>query len=280
MEILLVTLLIISLLIFAVISHSFNIKQHKKLQHEGLHNVSHLKKLIRLSQVHRGLSSAWLNGDNSKKVELTRISQELSNIIRTLETVETLNKTSRWESYIDHWTRLSKKSHNISPNDSFDQHTQLIANLLYLLEDEAERTELNASHLSELPNIGYVWRELVVTTENIGQSRAIGTGVATTKTCSSVDKIRLSFLHKHIQKTTNETLSKLSAISSASTAHDNLTKVARSKIDHFSETMLHELIEKNDITINQDEYFKLASQSMKSLEDIFDLQLTQVEELI
>lgn len=280
MELYLTVILIISILIFSVRSHQENLTRRTQLKSHGIQNISAIKKLINLIQIHRGLSSAWLNGDKSKKVNLQRTVQEIKTITRELNNKDSLKESQRWLSFIDHWSRLSQKAINANANDSFNQHTQLIANLLYLLEDEAEHSDLNVNHLPELPNIGFIWRELLVTAENIGQSRAIGIGVATTKVCSSVDKIRLSFLHKHIQQTTSEILVKINALNDAKSAHEKYLRTAKSKIALYTRTMQQEILEKNQITIDQNEYFSLASESMKALDDIFFHQLSQVKQLI
>jgi len=236
--------------------------------------------LISLIQSHRGLSSALLNGDNSKQAPLQALEQQVEIEVLSLKDQIAIQETSRWSGFIDHWSRLNKQDSQRDSENSFKQHTQLISNLLYLLEDEAERSHLNATCLAKLQAIGFVWRELVVTTEIIGQSRAIGTGVATSKTCSSVHKIRLSFLQQHIQITMNETLAKLSSLEAFSEKHSELLSIAKSKMEFFSNTIENELIKAKPITINQDEYFALATDSIKALDDIFDHQIQQIQETI
>eukprot|EP00487_Bulimina_marginata_P001267 TRINITY_DN1270_c1_g1_i1.p1 TRINITY_DN1270_c1_g1~~TRINITY_DN1270_c1_g1_i1.p1 ORF type:complete len:106 (+),score=46.77 TRINITY_DN1270_c1_g1_i1:97-414(+) len=102
----------------------------------------------------------------------------------------------------------------------------MIANLLYVLEDEAESSHLSSLSLPTMPNVGFVWRELVASTEAIGQTRAIGVGVATIGNCNSVDKIRLSFLEQNIIKTSKDTLSKLSHVLCVDTGRSSETAKA------------------------------------------------------
>ncbi|TEW44488.1 hypothetical protein [Psychromonas algicola] len=268
------------IVLFSVALHHYKIKKQKALQAQGLINISHIKRLISLIQSHRGLSSALLNGDDSKQVPLQALEQQVDIEITSLKDQAAIQETSRWSGFIDHWGRLNKKDNQRDSENSFKQHTQLISNLLYLLEDEAERSHLNAACLIELQTIGFVWRELVVTTETIGQSRAIGTGVATSKKCSSVHKIRLSFLQQHIKLTMNETLSKLSSLDAFSKKHSELLQIAKSKMEFFSNTIENELIKADPITINQDEYFALATDSIKALDDIFDHQMQQIQQTI
>lgn len=270
----------ILMVLCSIALHYYKIKQQRELQNKGLINIQHIKSLITLVQNHRGLSSAWLNGDNTKQGQLTVIENKSKTEIQHLEQEEPIIINSRWMAFIDHWGRLNKHDSSRDPENNFTQHTQLISNLLYLLEDEAERSHLNALSLPNLPSIGFVWRELVVTTETIGQSRAIGTGVATRKTCSNVHKIRLSFLQQNIQKTMNETLTKLSSLERFAEKHVELLKTAKSKMQFLSTTIERELISANEVTINQNEYFELATDSIKALDNIFDHQMKQIGEMI
>jgi len=276
----LLCIILASIVLFSIALHHYKIKKQKKLQTQGLINISHIKCLISLIQSHRGLSSALLNGDDSKQTPLQALKHQVNAEVTFLQTQAAIKETNRWNGFMDHWGRLNNQGTHREAENSFKQHTQLISNLLYLLEDEAERSHLNASCLNELQTIGFVWRELVVTTETIGQSRAIGTGVATRKTCSSVQKIRLSFLQQHIQLTMNETLSKLSSLDAFSKKHSELLKIAKAKMEYFSNTIENELIKASTITINQDEYFALATDSIKALDDIFEHQMQQIQETI
>jgi len=267
-------------ILFSVLFHYYRIKKQKRLQTDGLLNITYIKRLISLIQSHRGLSSAWLNGDSSKQSVLEKLEIDVEQQIVYLQQQTAIQTTSRWAGFMDHWGRLIKKESQRDAENSFKQHTQLIANLLYLLEDEAERSHLNAICLPQLEAIGFVWRELVVTTETIGQSRAIGTGVATRKVCSSVHKIRLSFLRQNIQKTMNETLSKLSSLDSFAAKHKELLGIANNKMTFLSETIEYELLAADPITIDQDTYFSLATDSINALDAIFENQLQQIQQSI
>ena len=278
MEIYIIILLLI--ILFSVWLHHYKTKQQKTLCVQGLDNITHIKLLISAIQTHRGLSSALLNGDQSKQVMLATIEQQVKSEVKYLEEKCTIDKNGRWGSFIDHWGRLKTNDKARDAENSFKQHTQLIANLLYLLEDEAERGHLNAGSFPKLPNIGFVWRELVVTTEIIGQSRAIGTGVATSKKCTSVHKIRLSFLQKNMQKTINSTLPKLSSLERFTNEHKALLNVAKLKMEFLSNTIENELISTEQISINQDEYFALATDSIKALDSIFNHQIEQIQQII
>jgi len=276
-----ITIILIGLILSGVMmSHYYQVKRKKHLQKEGLATILHVKSLVGLIQAHRGLSAAWLNGDKTKHSYLVALEQQINEELDYLHQQKTIIENSRWESFIDHWGRLIKYDAGCDVDNNFHQHTQLIIGLLYLLEDCAEFHCLNAMSLPKFPAIGLVWRELVTATESIGQSRGIGAGVATCKSCSSVNKIRLSFLLKHIQKTTNETLTRLSSLEEFTDKHANLLKVAQLKMKTLIDTIDKELISTDSITISQDVYFALATDCIKAVDHIFELQVQQIEQVI
>ncbi|MBB1273973.1 nitrate- and nitrite sensing domain-containing protein [Psychromonas sp. SR45-3] len=278
MAIYIVILLLMVLVV--ILLHHYKTKQKKALQVRGLANIAYLKSLIGAVQTHRGLSSAWLNGDQSKQAMLLTFEQQADSDIKYLQQDMAADENGRWDSFVDHWARINQPGNTNDADNNFKQHTQMIANLLYLLEDEAEHKHLNAMSLQALAHIGFVWRELVQTTEMIGQSRAIGTGIATRKICSSVDKIRLSFLQQNMQKTINETLPKLGSLDSESEQHKALLTTAFATMQCLMETIKSDLIQADKITITQDQYFALATNSIKSLDEIFKHQLAQVKQVI
>lgn len=267
---------IILLIISVTIIHILKANKSKTLQLKGLTNIANIKLLIGLVQKHRGLSSAKLNGDSGKTAELATIERSISNVISDLITTKVATNC-RWLSFHDHWTRLTNLNSDINPDNNFKQHTKMISNLLYILEDEAESSHLNSLSIPSMPNIGYVWRELVVSTEIIGQSRAIGVGVATVGCCSSVDKIRLSFLEQHITKTCKDTLSKLPFLDVYSAQHQELLTTAQKQMTSLINTIEHDLIQKEPVAINANDYFNLATNTITAIDHIFNNQLEQIK---
>ena len=252
----------------------------KKRQLAGLDKIEHLKSLISLIQQHRGLSSALINGDKSVEYKLLNQERNISSLIGKLNDTNIDGLNCRWASFLDHWQRLKRVYIKSDALNNFQQHTLLISNLLYLLEDEAESSQLSASMISELPTLGFVWRELVMATENVGQTRAIGTGVATVGSCGQVDKIRLSFLEQHITQTSEKVLSKLACTSNEKNAHEQLLKNAYSKMKALSNVINNELLNAKKVKISQKDYFEIASDTIAALNAIFDHQVKQVRQLI
>ena len=276
----------LTVIIFGVIStvlvvylHLQTNKKRLEKQKFGLEKVTKLKALIVHTQQHRGMSSAYLNGDQSAKPKLIAMENAIRGIINILDDTDIEKLNSRWVSFTDHWSRLIVSTHK-SPLYSFKQHTVIIANLLYLLEDEAERSHLDSVYVPALPTIGLVWRELLSTAENVGQARAIGTGVATAKLCNNVDKIRLSFLVEQIEQTSQIILNQIQCLPDHSSEHNQLVNAAVEKTSNLIDVIKNELVYADEIQVVHTDYFNLASDTIKALNAIFDHQVVQVEQVL
>lgn len=249
------------------------------LQKQGLQNLIMVKQLIVNVQQHRGLSSAYLNGDLSKQQSMTQSKKQINLLIGSIEQSWIGSINERWSSFSDHWQRLINTHNKTSVLDNFKQHTKMISNLIFLLEDLAEYSDLNAEHLSDLPNIGLVWRELVVATESVGQSRAIGTGIATQGVCSQVDKIRLSYLQQDILDTRKTVLNNLPQLTN-NYNQSTLIKAADQKLSELCQTIDKELLQAKKVVIDSNAYFNLATSTIEALNNIFDNQLGQVKQVL
>ncbi|MGJ8692615.1 MAG: nitrate- and nitrite sensing domain-containing protein [Thalassotalea sp.] len=255
-------------------------QRHKKqTQLQGITLIGQLKQLITLVQQHRGLTSAWLSGDSKVKTKLVVLKQQISQVIKSLEITQ-VQQNERWIAFVDHWPRLLQFNNLTSVGNSFDQHTMMIRNLAYLLEDTAEHSFLTAEYIPALPNVGYVWRELVLATENIGQSRALGTGVAAKSLCSSVDKVRLNFLTQTMTKITEHTLQNLSFLPEEQSVHRQLIASTSVKMNQLITTITNDLVNASKVIVDNGLYFELATETMKAMNDIFDHQIKQLNNII
>lgn len=272
--------ILITCLVIFILAAIFFIKQKKRsnkkrTQQQGLVYIGEIKQLITFVQQHRGLMSAWLNGDTSVHTKLAQLKQKIAQTHKGLA-VSPVSKNDRLAGFNDHWQRLLQLNNKPSVANSFDQHTKMIRNLAYLLEDTAESNYLTADHLEVLPNIGFVWRELVLATENIGQSRALGTGVAAQHFCSSVDKIRLNFLTQTMADTVKNTLQQLSSLPHEQSTHKLLISSATNQMNQLINTISEELVNANKVLVDSSDYFDLATNTMQQMNAIFDHQIKQL----
>ncbi|WP_282167496.1 nitrate- and nitrite sensing domain-containing protein [Shewanella japonica] len=264
--------LVLMMIVFLRIRKSNSTKTKQK---NGVRYIQLLKNLITMVQQHRGLSAAKLNGDNSAQEKLLMLNRKINDQIQQLK-VPLFHQNERWLAFTEHWSRLTAQGKKISVANSFEQHTVMIRNLCYLLEDTAEECYLTADHLPYLNHIGFVWRELVLATESIGQSRALGTGIAVKKVCSSVEKIRLNFLITTMSYTTDNTFKQLSCLPEEQRNHQKLIEYATENVTTLIAVIENDLIKVDKVSVDNNHYFNLASDTIDKMNAIFEHQVEQL----
>lgn len=268
--------IIVAVLIFAAFAGEKR-KQKNVIssQQTGLTYIKQVKRLIGLLQRHRGLSAALCQGDTAVLPDLNALKNEIKQITRQLNLTPDVMNADRWNGFKDHWSRLANHKENITTENSFKQHTHMLANVLYLLEDIAERHHLTQELLPDFKHVGFIWRELLAVTESVGQSRAIGTSAVTAKICSSVERIRLKFLRQHITHVSEKVLKSMNNSSDATL--NKLIDKALNKTRYLTSAIVNEILDIDEIVMQRDDYFTLASETMDALSAIFEHQIIEIE---
>ncbi len=167
-------------------------------QQAGVGYLVELKKLLLLTQRHRGSSYGAINGDNELRKVIPDIERPIEDCIRNLNKLgEAGRQKDHWLAFIDHWQRLQKNNLNIDAENNLAQHNQIISVLLYLLEDVAESACLNGNCQ---PSLEYIWRDLPRAAELIGQARVLGSGIMASGSADSVHKIRMRFVRSRLEE--------------------------------------------------------------------------------
>jgi hypothetical protein len=276
-----INVIISGLVLCLAIAVVVGIKRQKRVlinkQLTGLNSIININELVKLLQKHRGLSAALYSGDDNVIRELGPLVIKVSTLILTLNKVSNMTKSDRWLGFNDHWSRLSQHKKGISAEDSFEQHTKIIANILYLLEDIAEQHALTKEHLNDFINIGFLWRELLAIIESVGQSRAVGTRTVTIKYCSSVDKIKLKFLQQHISVVSEEVLKTL-LNNSQQRKFVELVEQGLESTHYLTTTITDDILNVDKIVIDRTVYFELATDTMEKLNQVFSYQVEQLQQ--
>ena len=231
------------------------------------------KELISCAQKHRGLSASYLQGNQGVKPMIISLRQNMASLQRNMQDSKIVYQQERWLSFIDHWPRLKDAAFELSVQDSFNQHTAMIENLLYLLEDIAEIWQRQTNRNSMATS--YLWHELPLTVECVGQARAVGMAVSTAGVSTQIDKVKLGYLHEKILHLSQRVFNQLQSNGAAGSI---LVNNARYACLELAKTIEQEFIQQNQVGIDSDQYFEIASQTMASLNNILDKQLNQLTE--
>jgi hypothetical protein len=258
--------LIVSLLTFFAIFFVRRASQRARMAQKcGASWLVALRVFVAKVQKHRGLTTAYINGNHDRHGDIKALSLSLFDDINKIEGVGTwIQKNREWNSIVEHWTRLSE-SYKTSrdPANNITQHTRLIQNLLYLIEEMADEHDLLQIKLNEKVNIEFLWRDLLYAIEYLGQARAVGAGITAKRSCSSVERIKMKYLYQKIEENCFGVTQFLpGGVVAEREVRDMLSTIDREILSH-------------GFTLDSSQYFDRATQTMECLYEQFDRTLLQ-----
>lgn len=247
------------LIITLILTFTASKKNRRARQAKGLQWLSSFRELLSHIQKHRGLTSGYLNGGASLKLDVELMQSEVSLDLKSITRIDdSIESNSRWCGLTQHWARLAGnyETHTISHNLS--QHNMLIKNVLYLIDDLAQECDLLLLKSRDQKPLHLYWRELLSAAEYIGQVRAIGVGVSTAEHCDSISRIRLNYLSEKIEGNTRRLWKEL--------GDDPKQAVC---IEQLLECIAQQLVLEKP-SVAPSEFFELATAAIDSLLDQFD----------
>tara|TARA_B100001063_G_scaffold101187_1_gene94491 strand:+ start:651 stop:1472 length:822 start_codon:yes stop_codon:yes gene_type:complete len=255
--------LIIGLVLLVIITTSISKKRKTKAkQILGLDTISNMRLLLAYIQKHRGMSMSFLNGGTNFTADINQIHLKIDEATAQIMALyPAVSDNQRWIGLIDHWGRIKENYPSFEVDNNFEQHKKIIKNLLYLIDDIAQDCELLLIKNKQQKPIHIYWRELLTAAEHIGQARAIGVGVSTMASCSSVARIRLKHSCQKIEDNTQSLWKEI--------GRDKQQEICISKL---IDCITNDLMSDN-VTIAPKDFFSIATNAIESLFMQFDLMI-------
>ncbi|MGR5092123.1 hypothetical protein ACPV5O_01370 [Vibrio maritimus] len=165
----------------------------------GLQHLTTLRQLLATIQQHRGITNGVLCGDDKLQSRLPSLQSDINRHLQTLATLdEPIRGTSSWRHVEDKWPAVQCHYRQWSAEQNLATHNQLLAAVLESVEECAQHYRLAELPQNDGESVAALWKDLLKVAECVGQARALGTGVAAKSKCSSVERIRLKYLHESI----------------------------------------------------------------------------------
>lgn len=233
-------------------------------QARGLEWLSKLRSLLAHIQKHRGMCSGYLNGKTSLKPTIEQLQREVSRDLYDIANVDIkIEDNTRWKGIAQHWARLAGNYKTLHTDNCLAQHNYLIKNVLYLIDDLAQESDLLLLTNNKKKPLHRYWRELLLSAEYIGQARAIGTGVSAAAYCDSVSRIRLGHLCEKIELNTKRLWRDM-----GSSEHQ------MSSVATLLECINNELMQEHP-TIEPGDFFAIATSAIDCLLEQFDVLIKE-----
>lgn len=241
----------------------------KNKQRIGLQWLILLREFLSHTQQHRGLTTGYLNGDFSLEQRINQLHTQLKKDIQHIETIdEWVSENDNWNAIKDHWQRLKDGYKHNTIENNLTQHGCLIRNILYLIEEMAEDHQLLRLENIDQFGVDFVWRNLLETTEYMGQARALGTGISASQSCCSVDKIKLNYLKDKITES-GKLITK--TFPNSDSVHTNIILLLNTIESNFFQKS------PTDTLISANEYFDLATKALNGVYAEYDSTVKQFD---
>lgn len=176
---------------------------------KGVEYIIPLRQLIQHFPEHRGMTNAYLSGNDGFREKIQAKRKMIADDIRLIDKVDQqlgkeLNSTAQWNKIKSNWQRLEADAFNESAKLIFNRHTLLIADLLDLVKNISDNSNLTLDPYLD----SYYIKEAIVNQlpqviEHLGQARGLSSGLAASQAISQQDRIKLSSLILTVQKNLN-----------------------------------------------------------------------------
>ncbi|MBI3302350.1 MAG: HAMP domain-containing protein [Deltaproteobacteria bacterium] len=176
----------------------------------GVQYLAPVRHLLEDVQQHRDMANALLSGDASFAEKLAGKKGEIDDDLQAVDAVDhklgaRLQATNRWEVLKKRITNLLGATATMKPQDSFGQHTELIADLLAFIVHIGDTSNLvldpdiDSSYVMDL-----LVRKLPQLSETLSQARGLGAGIAARRSRMDEEKVKLgkllAFIDVHLQE--------------------------------------------------------------------------------
>lgn len=289
-KLIMITLIIITpMIIMGYLLYSEVEERIQKLASEqlGLLYVSQIRPLIQHIPQHRGMSGAFLGGDESFRQQMLSKQDTIDEMFARLiemdkETGSELETGYRVRELGSEWSILKAKVFTMSSKDSFIAHTELVENIIDLISYVADSSGL----LHDPSHDGYalvdqIVMQMPILTEGMGQARAIGVGVAAQGQIYSDDWLQLSILLDRIQLA-----EKRLNINLAVAYHESLRlnsalsaqgAVASESVAAFSRLIQEQLLNQDVIIISATDVYNSSTRAIDAVFDTYDTIIPELD---
>ena len=242
----------------------------------ALAQIRLLRQLIEQVQRHRGLSYGVQSGERSLEARLWSVNQQVRQLFERCRVYQsTLHRLPSWRLALQLWERVNQPDTAESPEHLLSLQTDLVQALLDTLSALAQRFDLVC--LGRLaPQAEGQWLELLHNIELLGQSRAIGTGIAANRQNLTVWRERLGQLSQQINEQCYAALARLVSDPELRPVLSQPVRAAEESLDSLLETIV-ELLKEQSTAVHSVDYFQTATQAISAQLLLVDLLLQRLE---
>ncbi|MBP75526.1 MAG: hypothetical protein CMK85_03740 [Pseudomonadales bacterium] len=258
------------------VSVHYRRRRERKALLSVLAQIRVLRQLVEQVQRHRGLSYGVMSGERSLEARRWSVHQQVNQLFETCQLYQpSLHWHGSWHDALACWTQLKEGREEQDPESMLLIHNEMIRNLLATVQGLAERHDLVC--LGRLaPQADGLWLELLRNTEIVGQSRAIGTGIAANRQNQAGARAKLAALAAQLREQCYAVLARLASDPELRSLVDHPVRAAEDALDVLLER-ISALLDSPEPGIDSAGYFQTATQALSAQLLLVDMLLARLE---
>lgn len=259
-------------------------------EHQGAIYIKSVRQPIEHMQQHRGMTAAYLNGATEFKDRIMAKRQDVDRHLAALVNIDkTMGEQMKTQGKLDdvqqQWNALKANSLNMPAGQAIKAHSKMIGDLLSLMTYVADSSEitldphldsyyLGAAFVSVLPHM----------LENMGQARAVASGIAAAGSFTPQNFTRLSVLVNNIDREFKNLRSGLDAAFDHNPAVANKLKagveINNKAVEAMQALLNDKLLNAESISVSGEEVFDTASKAISGSYKMYDTLLPVFDDLV
>lgn len=256
----------------------------------GLEYILPVKQLIQHFPEHRGMTNAYLSGNESFKAKILAKRKQLAEDIQLIDEVDQrfgvqLGTTAQWGKIKSAWGRLEAEAFTGSAKEIFAQHTALIAEVLDLVKLASDNSNLTLDPALDSNYIGTAIVNLLPqVVENLGQARGLSSGLAAKQAFSQNENIKLVSLISTVQKNINDLKRGMQVLEQSNSDLSNkISSQVRQTIsdsENYLKFLSANILNANQINVQPSTVFSKGTETIKANFKILDTLAPELRSLL
>ncbi len=261
-----------------------------KNEHGGVLYIGALRHLLENVPQHRGMTYAYLKGDTSFKQKAIEKENQVEADFTALGQQEqkwgsVLETSQKFSALKQDWQQLRSRVMQMPADESFQEHSKLVDEIIRLNVYVADRSGLTlAPNLDGFYLMSTVVHILPRLTNDMGQARGLGAGIAAKGSMSVKENMRLAGLAGRIRSDNRKLKSALAVIMEKNPdvirKLENLDQRVIESGDAFLRQLNTEILQSDNIQISADTLFSAGSKAIRAEFKLYDKLLPALENLV
>jgi len=285
-----VLILFIGGLFYIVTQHIENVIKSTEKQIIGLHYIDPVKNFLQDVQEHRALTTAYLNGEKQLKNEIIEKNKKIQKDIDSVKKVQKekksiLNIDKKWTQISNEWQYLENNSLNLTSEENFKKHTNLINEILNLIEDIGDLSGLILdSQLNTFYMARSISRNIPELVEYVGEARSFGIGIVTRKKITERERtdliIQATLIKDNLRRINQNFLIIFSTDKIIKEKVERFLDDITTSTNYFLNMINKELINTDKITISRKDFYMTGAAAINSTYRLYEIELHELEYLL